>query len=109
MAIYQTSGNQSGHNILRGVHKPNYHPTYISAACQKLPKCQLSPYLMVDVSHGNCENDYYNQLKVAKNIGHQIRSCHSGRSAIVGVMVESFIKEGAQEITDGKTLTYGKS
>lgn len=109
MAIYQTSGNQSGHIILRGGQKPNYHPIDISAACQKLRKCQLSPYLMVDVSHGNCENDYCNQLKVAKNIGHQIRSCHSSSSAIVGVMVESFIKEGAQEITAGKTLTYGQS
>ncbi len=106
MTIYQTHGNPHTHIILRGGEQPNYRATDIKAACTLLRKFNLAEYLMVDLSHGNCQKMHRSQLDVAKNICQQIQA---GTTAIVGVMAESFLVEGAQEIRPEQPIIYGQS
>ncbi|AWK14946.1 3-deoxy-7-phosphoheptulonate synthase [Candidatus Fukatsuia symbiotica] len=106
MTIYQTHGNPYSHIVLRGGKKPNYHQADIATVCKHLQKFKLAPHLVVDFSHGNCQKMHRNQLNVADSINQQIRS---GSSAIVGVMVESFLVEGTQNMLTGQPLAYGQS
>ncbi|MGL4487666.1 MAG: 3-deoxy-7-phosphoheptulonate synthase [Yersinia sp. (in: enterobacteria)] len=106
MTIYQTSGNPYGHIIMRGGKTPNYGASNIAAACHGLRKFDLPEYLVVDLSHGNCQKMHRRQLDVAADIGQQIRA---GSAAIMGVMAESFLIEGTQKIMAGQPLTYGQS
>ena len=104
-AIVSTSGNKSCHLILRGsTDGPNYFPENIKEAEEKLQKAGISNKLMVDLSHGNSNKNYKNQPIVAANIAEQIAG---GNTSICSVMIESFIKEGAQKISDH--MEYGQS
>ncbi|HAZ55563.1 MAG TPA: 3-deoxy-7-phosphoheptulonate synthase, partial [Franconibacter helveticus] len=98
MTIYQTSGNPYGHIIMRGGKQPNYHETDIAAACATLREFNLPERLVVDFGHGNCQKQHRRQLEVCEEIGRQLRA---GSQGIAGVMVESFIKEGAQPVAAG--------
>ncbi|PKH27024.1 3-deoxy-7-phosphoheptulonate synthase [Enterobacterales bacterium CwR94] len=106
MTIYQTSGNPSGHIIMRGGKEPNYHPQDIAAAADSLRQFDLPEQLVVDFSHGNCLKQHRRQKDVAESIAQQIRD---GSTAIAGVMVESFLQEGTQKVVSGQPLTYGQS
>lgn len=106
MTIYRTSGNPYGHVILRGGRRPNYDSVSIDEACQALAKAGLPERLVVDFSHGNSQKDHRRQLDVAKEIGDQLKR---GRTGIAGVMIESFIEEGRQDVVAGCPLTYGQS
>jgi 3-deoxy-7-phosphoheptulonate synthase len=106
MTINHTSGNPFGHIIMRGGKKPNYYAKDIFNAIQELKKFSLHEYLMVDFSHGNCLKEHELQKKVSLSITEQIRN---GNNCIVGVMIESFLKEGTQSVTSGTNLIYGKS
>ncbi|WP_225639409.1 3-deoxy-7-phosphoheptulonate synthase [Candidatus Profftia sp. (ex Adelges kitamiensis)] len=106
MTIYQTRGNPYGHIIMRGGKSPNYHAHDIASACDSLREFDLPEYLVIDFSHGNCQKIHRRQLDVAANVGQQIRD---GSQAIVGIMAESFLVEGAQKHTSGYTMTYGQS
>ncbi|MBS0847495.1 3-deoxy-7-phosphoheptulonate synthase [Citrobacter sp. JGM124] len=106
MTIYQTSGNPYGHVIMRGGVKPNYHSEDITGACEMLEQHQLAPHLVVDFSHGNSQKKHRQQLMVCDDICAQIIN---GQQAIVGIMAESFIKEGTQPLIPGKPLVYGQS
>nr|WP_024967922.1 3-deoxy-7-phosphoheptulonate synthase [Pantoea sp. IMH] len=106
MTIYQTSGNPSGHVIMRGGKQPNYHPEDIAAAAASLREFKLPEQLVVDFSHGNCLKQYRRQMEVAESVSRQIRE---GSRAIAGVMIESFLKEGTQKIEPGTPLVYGQS
>lgn len=106
MTIYRTSGNPYGHLILRGGRRPNYDSVSIDEACQALAKAELPQRLVVDFSHGNSQKDHRRQLDVAKDIGDQLKR---GRTGIAGVMIESFIEEGRQDVVAGCPLTYGQS
>ncbi|MGL4860079.1 MAG: 3-deoxy-7-phosphoheptulonate synthase [Enterobacteriaceae bacterium] len=106
MTIYRTSGNPSGHVIMRGGNQPNYHQRDIATACEMLKEFALPQHLIVDFSHGNCQKQHLRQLDVCRNICQQITA---GSSAIVGVMVESFLQGGTQSLTAGQPLTYGQS
>ncbi|WP_024553443.1 3-deoxy-7-phosphoheptulonate synthase [Franconibacter helveticus 513] len=106
MTIYQTSGNPYGHIIMRGGKQPNYHETDIAAACATLREFNLPERLVVDFSHGNCQKQHRRQLEVCEEICRQLRA---GSQGIAGVMVESFIKEGAQPVAAGQPLVYGQS
>ena len=66
----------------------------------------LTPRLVVDFSHANCQKEHRKQLEVAKDICQQIES---GSTYIAGIMAESFIEEGNQPMNDLNALTYGKS
>lgn len=92
VAIVGTVGNEDCFVILRGGSKgTNYDPESIKEAKQKLGSKGLPARLMVDCSHGNSEKNHHNQPKVAAVLADQIRQ---GEEAIMGVMIESNIKEG---------------
>ncbi len=106
MTIYQTGGNPFGHIIMRGGKEPNYHPADIAAAVASLREFNLPEYLLVDFSHGNCLKQHRRQYEVAVSVAQQIRD---GSSAIAGVMIESFLQEGRQNVVSGQPLIYGQS
>ena len=108
-AIVKTRGNQDVHVILRGGTKgTNYDAKSIAEAKEALFKKGLRPSLMVDCSHGNSNKNHKNQPKVAHDLAEQIKN---GETAIMGVMIESNINEGAQKVPpEGKAgLKYGVS
>jgi len=106
MTIYQTSGNPSGHIIMRGGKQPNYHAEDIAAAAASLREFHLPEQLVVDFSHANCLKQHRRQRDVAESVAQQIRD---GSQAIAGVMIESFLQEGTQKVIAGQPLVYGQS
>ncbi|CAL4326186.1 3-deoxy-7-phosphoheptulonate synthase [Buchnera aphidicola] len=106
MTINHTSGNPYGHIIMRGGRSPNYHADDINSAVKHLREFGLSEYLMIDFSHGNCLKEHLRQKNVAKSVSNQIAN---GSQAIFGVMIESFLEEGFQQVINNKPLIYGKS
>ncbi|MCR5536763.1 MAG: 3-deoxy-7-phosphoheptulonate synthase [Succinivibrio sp.] len=107
VAIVHTRGNQDCHIILRGGKKPNYSHQDVSEACDGLSKAKLSPRVMIDMSHSNSQKQYKRQLDVAADIASQLRS---GEDRIFGVMIESNLVEGRQDLCkDLSKLVYGQS
>ncbi|MEZ7860810.1 MAG: 3-deoxy-7-phosphoheptulonate synthase [Aeromonadaceae bacterium] len=106
MTIYRTSGNPYGHVILRGGRRPNYDTASVDAACAELAKAGLPEQLVVDFSHGNSQKDYNRQLDVAADVCDQLRR---GRTGIAGVMVESFLVAGRQDVNQGRASVFGQS
>ena len=110
VAIVETMGNEDCHVILRGGKQPNYDAASVGLACGELMTRGLAPRLMVDCSHANSKKRHDNQLVVARDIAAQI--CGGSRQ-IMGVMVESHLRPGAQRFRAGvdspSTLTYGQS
>jgi 3-deoxy-7-phosphoheptulonate synthase len=106
-AIVKTLGNTDGHVILRGGNAgTNYDADSINKTVTALKRAHLSPYVMVDCSHGNSRKDYKQQVEVVKSLAAQITD---GSEAVFGVMIESHLKEGKQALVTGKALTYGQS
>ncbi len=105
-AIVSTSGNPDCHVILRGGKTPNYDAANIQAASAELEAVGLRPRLMIDFSHANSRKEYQRQLEVGRDVAWQIRH---GEQRIFGVMVESHLKEGRQDLKPGVELTYGQS
>ena len=106
MTIYRTAGNPYGHVILRGGHRPNYDTASIDEACEALADVGLPERLVVDFSHGNSMKDHRRQLLVAQDICDQLRR---GRTGIAGIMAESFLVEGRQDVENGCAVTFGQS
>ncbi|GAA3527460.1 3-deoxy-7-phosphoheptulonate synthase [Zobellella aerophila] len=106
MTIYQTQGNPFGHLILRGGKAPNYDADSIGLAAEGLSQAGLTPRLIVDLSHGNSLKQHSRQLLVAEDICRQLKQ---GSRHIAGVMAESFIIEGNQQVVDGKAAVFGQS
>jgi 3-deoxy-7-phosphoheptulonate synthase len=106
-AIVSTAGNEDCHIILRGGNNgTNYDAASIEAACIELGKAGLAARLMVDFSHANSNKQFKRQVDVAKDVGAQIAG---GDARIMGVMVESHLKEGRQDLKPGQPLEYGQS
>lgn len=105
-AIFSTSGNPDCHVILRGGKATNYDKDSINEACESLQKANLSPRVMVDCSHANSLKQHDKQKDVAEDICKQLSS---GEKRIFGVMVESNLVEGRQNVLNGKAETYGQS
>ncbi len=105
-AILHTSGNPDGHVILRGGSQPNHGPEGVAHALAKLRNAALAERLVIDASHGNSAKDHGRQPAVAAQIGEQVAA---GSRAIVGVMLESFLVAGRQDLDGGAPLTYGQS
>ena len=107
-AIFQTSGNDSCHVILRGGSQtgPNYHPANIGQLCAGLAAHGLRQTVMVDCSHGNSEKDHRRQTTVANSLCEQIAG---GSWQVFGVMLESHLVEGRQDYVPGKDAVYGQS
>ncbi|MGV1049890.1 MAG: 3-deoxy-7-phosphoheptulonate synthase [Solirubrobacterales bacterium] len=106
-AILHTTGNPDCHIILRGGHgMPNYHPPEIEDALVTLGIAGLPERLVIDASHDNSGKDPEKQFFAAGEIADQVAD---GNKAIVGVMLESFLVEGRQDLRPGEKLTYGQS
>ncbi len=106
-AIFYTRGNNDCHIILRGGNnKPNYDSDSIEHACAQLKQNGLRPEVMVDCSHANSNKDYRRQADVCRDIAKQISA---GETRIIGVMMESNLVEGRQDVIPGQKLTYGQS
>ncbi|NML24916.1 3-deoxy-7-phosphoheptulonate synthase AroG [Zoogloea dura] len=105
-AIVSTSGNEDCHLILRGGKGPNYDAASVDAACKELAASGLPGKLMVDFSHANSRKQHKLQVEVARDVGAQMAN---GEDRIIGVMVESHLKEGRQDLKPGVELEYGKS
>jgi 3-deoxy-7-phosphoheptulonate synthase len=105
--IVSTAGNADCHVILRGgATGPNYDPLSVQKTLSALRDGGLPARLMIDTSHGNSEKDYRRQAGVARVIAEQVAQ---GEAGIVGVMMESFLVEGRQNLVDRADLTYGQS
>lgn len=106
-AIFVTTGNPDCHIILRGSRsKPNYDAASVAEACAHLEKAALRPQLMIDCSHGNSRKNHARQKPVCVDVIEQIKR---GERRIIGVMLESSLVAGAQELSSGKPLAYGQS
>lgn len=107
-AVIKTRGNKYGHIILRGGHGgPNYDPESVAHAVESLRSAGLSPKVMVDSSHANSGKKYQNQHKVWNSVIEQRRA---GNLDLVGILMESNLKEGNQPLTDDLSqLKYGVS
>ena len=105
-AIVSTVGNEDCHVILRGGKEPNYDAASVDVACNEIAKAGLAARLMIDFSHGNSRKQYQLQLEVCANVAGQIAR---GEERIVGVMVESHLVEGRQDLSPDTPLTYGQS
>jgi 3-deoxy-7-phosphoheptulonate synthase len=105
-AIVHTTGNEDCHVILRGGRKPNYDAANVELACKQLSSAGLAKRVMIDMSHSNSEKEFRKQLSVGHAIAEQIAD---GDDRIMGVMIESHLKEGRQDLTPGKDLSYGQS
>ncbi len=105
-AIVSTNGNEDCHVILRGGKEANYDAAHVEAACQELAKSGLASRVMIDFSHANSRKDFKRQLEVAEDVGRQMAA---GEDRIFGVMIESHLKEGRQDLQPGKPLQTGVS
>ena len=105
-AIFETRGNRDCHVILRGGKVPNYSAADVQAACALLEKSGLRPQVMIDLSHANSSKQHRRQIDVAADVATQIAG---GDARITGVMIESHLREGRQDIVDGQELAYGVS
>ncbi len=106
-AIHYTRGNSDCHVILRGGNgAPNFDAGSVAAALAVLRAAGLAERLMIDVSHDNSRKQPERQPDVAADVGRQIAD---GNAAIVGVMIESFLVAGRQELGSVSPLTYGQS
>ncbi|MGQ0658678.1 MAG: 3-deoxy-7-phosphoheptulonate synthase [Chromatiales bacterium] len=106
-AIVATTGNPDCHLILRGGNnRPNYDAESVNEAATKLANAGLRPVLCIDCSHANSEKDHARQVEVGREVARQISA---GERRVVGVMLESHLVAGRQDLEPGVPLTYGQS
>ena len=101
-----TNGNEDCHVILRGGRQPNFDAASVEAACRAAAAAALACRLMIDASHGNSQKKPGNQVAVVGAIAAQLAA---GEARIFGVMVESHLQAGRQDLVRGKPLVYGQS
>ncbi len=105
-AIFTTTGNSDCHIILRGGRQPNYDADSVNETCSKLDEAGLRPQVMIDFSHANSNKIPDNQITVAKDVANQISN---GDKRIMGVMIESHLVAGRQDVENGIAAQYGQS
>ncbi|AKJ27314.1 3-deoxy-7-phosphoheptulonate synthase [Caldimonas brevitalea] len=106
-AIFETRGNDDCHVILRGGSKgPNYDEASVDAACAALAKAGLRETLMVDCSHANSSKQHRRQIDVAADIARRVAA---GERRVSGLMIESHLEEGRQDLSPGRPLQRGVS
>lgn len=105
-AIFQTAGNEDCHVILRGGKHPNYDMFSVDDTSNMLTKSGLPARIMIDASHANSRKIPARQLDVASDIATQVAR---GSNSIFGLMLESNLVEGRQDVVSGQALTYGQS
>jgi 3-deoxy-7-phosphoheptulonate synthase len=105
-AIVETTGNEDCHIILRGGKTTNFDAKSVQQVTEQLTKTKLNTKIMIDFSHANSSKKFENQMIVSTDVSGQISG---GNENIFGVMVESHLVEGRQDLIDGKAPTYGQS
>ena len=105
-AIFETRGNQDCHVILRGGKAPNYSAEDVNTACALLKAAGQREQVMIDVSHANSSKQHRRQIDVAADVAGQIAA---GDARITGIMIESHLFEGRQDIVPGQPLLPGVS
>ncbi|AKJ67504.1 phospho-2-dehydro-3-deoxyheptonate aldolase [Pandoraea thiooxydans] len=106
-AIFETRGNDAAHVILRGgKHGPNYDSASVEASCAALRALGLREQVMIDCSHANSNKSHLRQVDVARDIAGQLAG---GERRIMGVMIESHLEEGRQDLKPGVPLRRGVS
>lgn len=105
-AIFETRGNDDCHVILRGGKTPNYDAAHVAQCCTVLRAAGLREQVMVDVSHGNSGKSHRRQVDVAADVARQVAA---GEARIIGVMIESHLEEGRQDLVPGVPLRPGVS
>ncbi len=105
-AIFETRGNDDCHLILRGGKTPNYDAAHVESSCAVLRAAGLREQVIVDVSHGNSSKQHPLQIEVAHDVAMQIAA---GDRRITGVMIESHLEAGRQDLTAGVALQHGVS
>ena len=105
-AIFETRGNGDCHIILRGGRTPNYGDADVQRACDALRASGLREHVMIDASHGNSEKQHRRQVAIASELAHRIAG---GERRITGLMIESHLREGRQDLVEGKPLEAGVS
>lgn len=106
VSLVKTAGNPDGHVILRGGIKPNYDVDSVNATVAALHKNALPKAIVIDCSHGNSNKDHNRQGIVAEEV---LRQRLAGNEAIIGIMLESHLFAGRQNLCDGKAEKYGVS
>jgi 3-deoxy-7-phosphoheptulonate synthase len=105
-AIVSTKGNTDCHVILRGGQEPNYDPLSIARAGEQAEAAGLPGSLMIDASHANSRKQPENQIDVVRDVAAQLSG---GETRICGMMIESHLVAGRQELVEGVPLRYGQS
>ena len=105
-AIVSTNGNEDCHIILRGGKAPNYDAASVEQACKDIAANGMASRVMIDSSHANSSKKPENQIPVVADIARQIAA---GDTRIIGLMIESHLVAGRQDLIPGKELTYGQS
>jgi 3-deoxy-7-phosphoheptulonate synthase len=107
-SIVTTTGNPDCHIVLRGgKHGPNYSAAHVAAATQACRAAGVNDRIMIDCSHDNASKDHERQMMVITDIAEQI---HHGADTLAGVMIESHLRAGRQNIPANRAqLVYGQS
>ena len=105
-AIFETRGNNDCHVILRGGKQPNYSAADVDATCAALKSAGLREQVMIDVSHANSSKQHQRQIDVSADVAAQVAA---GDARITGLMIESHLQEGRQDIVAGQPLLPGVS
>ena len=106
VAVFKTAGNEDCHIILRGGKTPNYDAASVNAACKDLAGSNLRQQVMIDFSHANSSKKFERQIEVGHDVASQISA---GDQRIFGVMIESHLNPGRQDLVPGKPLAHGVS
>ncbi len=106
VAVFKTAGNEDCHVILRGGKQPNFDANSVNAACGELAAAGLRQQVMIDCSHANSSKQFQRQIEVGADVAGQIAR---GDRRIMGVMIESHLNAGRQDLQPGKPLAYGQS
>ena len=105
-AIVSTQGNPDTHIILRGGKEPNYDAMHIDKVSEELKAANLPTKIMIDLSHANSRKDHNAQIEVGDVVAKQITN---GDNRIIGVMIESHLISGRQDVKPDHELIYGQS
>ncbi|EJC73471.1 3-deoxy-7-phosphoheptulonate synthase [Rhizobium hidalgonense] len=105
-AIASTTGNEDCHIILRGGKQPNYEAADVEAVVGEAVKLGVAPRILIDASHANSSKDPMNQPRVVRSVAAQVAA---GNHHIKGMMIESNLVAGRQDLIPGKPLVYGQS
>jgi 3-deoxy-7-phosphoheptulonate synthase len=106
VGVFNTSGNEDTHVILRGGKTPNYDAASVEVACRELAAAGLRQHLMIDFSHANSSKQYQRQIEVGADVAAQVAG---GDARIIGMMIESHLNAGRQDLVVGQPLNYAQS